>query len=154
LLYNSNGEFMAYKTMFYDKKDIDILTMPVEYTIENMRRLYRVSDVLGDNNIRIEDLHNQNVILTEDGIIIIDADRYTYDPSINPNDYNKRFVNTVFTLLYMDSPSVKLLTEDYNYQDISNSMQQLLLRSNPEQVGKKLVRYKRPIDYIKKDLGK
>ena len=76
LLFDKDKKFIAYTAKFYQKEDVDILTMPIDYTVENMKRLYIVSDMLSDNKIEIEDLHHENVILNSKDIIIIDADRY------------------------------------------------------------------------------
>lgn len=153
LLYNEKSEFIAYKTKFYPEEEIDILTMPVDYTIANMRRLYKVSDVLSANGVTIEDLHHKNVILTSSDMIIIDADRYTYNPNTNPQELNRRFINTLFVLLYMTSPSINYLSSSQGYYAISETIRKLFIRDNtPDIVHKKLVRHKYPIDYLKKNI--
>lgn len=153
LLYDKDNNFMAYTARFYKKEDIDILTMPVDYTIENMNRLYKVSSILSSNNIRIEDLHHKNVILDNNNITIIDADRYIYDPNNEHKDYNKRFINTLFVLLYMTSSEINQLATNQNYYDMVTSIRQLFAKdNNPDIVSKKLVKYKYPIDYLKNNI--
>lgn len=151
LLYDKKDRFMAYTAKFYDKEDIDILTMPIDYTIENMEKLYEVSDILSNNKIRIEDLHHENVILTSNDIIIIDADKYVYDEEQNCYDYNRRYINSLFTLLYMTAPSINFLTSNQDYLETVRPIRALFFSENtPEVVSKKLCKYKRPFDYLKK----
>ena len=95
LLYDKDNNFIAYTAKFYQKEDIDILTMPIDYTIENMKRLYIVSDMLSDNKIEIEDLHHENVILNSKDIIIIDADRYVSNIGEDCREYNRRCINSL-----------------------------------------------------------
>ena len=150
LLFDKDKKFIAYTAKFYQKEDIDILTMPIDYTVENMKRLYIVSDMLSDNKIEIEDLHHENVILNSKDIIIIDADRYVSNVDKDCHEYNRRCINSLFTLLYMVAPSVNFLAGEQNSAYVNKNIRRIFFSENtPDVVYKKLSKYKRPIDYLR-----
>lgn len=148
LLYNNGGDLIGYIMKYYPEEKIDILTMPIDYTIENMIRLYQVADTLGKSRIRMHDLIPVNTILTSKRIIIIDADGYFIEDYESTN-FNRHTVNCLFNDLYKRHLNFYHSVSDYNPQT-TGAIKELFLQSNPEIVHKKLARYKYPIDYIKK----
>ena len=61
---------------YYDSEDIDVLTMPMSYILDNFYDLFESVTKLSDKNILIQDLHDGNVITNKNQIIVIDADMY------------------------------------------------------------------------------
>ena len=152
LLYDSMGALIGYTMTCYPEEKIDILTMPIEYTIDNMMRLYQVADALGNKNIRMHDLLPVNSILTGERIIIIDADSYFLEnfASSNFNKHiNRHTINYLFNDLYKRHLKLYHSVSDYTPQE-TGAIKELFLHNNPEVVHKKLCRYKRPIDYVKR----
>jgi len=146
LLYDDIGTLMGYIMTCYPEEHIDILTMPTEYTIDNMMRLYQVADALGSKNIRMHDLLPINAILTATRIIIIDADSYFLE-KFESSNFNRHTVNFLFNDLYKRHLNLYHSASDYTPQT-TGAIKELFLHNSPEIVHKKLCRYKRPIDYL------
>ena len=84
LYYNKSlTRILGYLSEYYSKEDINILTMPVDYTFDNLCSLYDSFVLLSEYNIRISDTCTQNVILNNNGITIIDTDFYYIDANSN-----------------------------------------------------------------------
>lgn len=76
LLYNKDRKVVAY-TMKYYKSAIDnILSMPVDYLVENFSAIYDAMEKLARDLVLVVDLHNRNMILTSDNIVLVDFDKY------------------------------------------------------------------------------
>lgn len=81
LLYNKDNKVVAY-TMKYYKGAIDnILSMPVDYLVENFSAIYDAMDRLAKDLVLVVDLHNRNMILTSDNIVVVDFDKYRREES-------------------------------------------------------------------------
>ena len=81
LLYNKDKKVVAY-TMKYYKSAIDnILSMPVDYLVENFSAIYDAMDRLAKDLVLVVDLHNRNMILTSDNIVVVDFDKYRREES-------------------------------------------------------------------------
>lgn len=81
LLYNKDKKVVAY-TMKYYKSTIDnILSMPVDYLVENFSAIYDAMDRLAKDLVLVVDLHNRNMILTSDNIVVVDFDKYRREES-------------------------------------------------------------------------
>ena len=81
LLYNKDNKVVAY-TMKYYKSAIDnILSMPVDYLVENFSAIYDAMDRLAKDLVLVVDLHNRNMILTSDNIVVVDFDKYRREKS-------------------------------------------------------------------------
>ena len=147
LLYNNKREFIGYEMKYYQKEDIDILTMPIDYTIDNLIKLYNLADIFGKYNIVMHDLLCINIILNSDGITVIDADGYYFD-KYGTKSHNKSNVNSLFRDLYKKSL-------EYNHniisRDLTDNINDLFAGGNVERTYKKLIKYKYPIDYLRKN---
>ena len=76
LLYNKDRKVVAY-TMKYYKSAIDnILSMPVDYLVDNFSAIYDAMEKLARDLVLVVDLHNRNMILTSDNIVLVDFDKY------------------------------------------------------------------------------
>lgn len=81
LLYNKDKKVVAY-TMKYYKSAIDnILSMPVDYLVENFSAIYDAMDRLAKDLVLVVDLHNRNMIFTSDNIVVVDFDKYRREES-------------------------------------------------------------------------
>lgn len=67
-------QILSYKMTYYQNKNIDILEMPISYTLDNLYRLYIDMLALAVNKILANDMHSGNAIFTNDKIIIVDLD--------------------------------------------------------------------------------
>ena len=81
LFYDKDKKVVAY-TMKYYKSVIDnILSMPVEYLVDNFSAIYDAMDSLAKDLVLVVDLHNRNMILTDDKIVLVDFDKYRREDS-------------------------------------------------------------------------
>ena len=145
MLYNSNYDFGGYIMKYYDKKDIDIITMPVDYTFENIIRLIAAAKKISDEGILIHDLHDGNIIMDDNMITVIDMDLYSYCNFMD-NDritkLNYGYIYSLFKELYFNS---------LYYNNIEDNMLVHNLFNEKEDVTclvRKLAKYKYPIDYV------
>lgn len=152
LLYNKNKKLIGYLMRYYQKENIDILTMPTEYIIENLRKLYISVIKLTHNNIYIDDMHTENIIINSKGITVIDYDLYTLNRFLTPE-----------LLEYKNTSALRVLFETLFIETLIEFHRDLCIESNNrlikrtfhlwnseelDKTCKKLTRYKYPIDYI------
>lgn len=108
----------SYIYKYYVKDNINILNMPSIYTINNFMNIYKSIYKLTENNILVRDLHDNNVILNKDNIIVIDVDLYK---KCNEKDLyykNMKSLIVLFRMIYKYSIT-------YNY--VLNSNERLML---------------------------
>ena len=152
--YNKKGSFKGHTMKYYKEEEIDILTMPTEYTLDNLFNIERSANTLTNNNMQIEDTHTENIILTSEKIVVIDVDLYSLNKFYSKLQLelkNLRKIHYLFKELFIEA-----LTDyhsEYKTQSTSIIMAELFDITSPIQVEKtynKLVKYKYPIDYIRK----
>ena len=118
LYYNKSlTRILGYLSEYYSKEDINILTMPVDYTFDNLCSLYDSFVLLSEYNIRISDTCTQNVILNNNGITIIDTDFYYIDANSNKLAIKKSNIydlGELFSWIYMNS----LKETDFNKRSL------------------------------------
>lgn len=147
-LYDSNYQFSGYITEYYKKQFHDILTMPTEYSIENLYQIKKSFVRITKAGILVKDLHDENIILGNDLIRIIDYDRYERSslPEETLTKYNYAYLMYLFRSLYI-STLIEYHGELFNNKERINK---LFEKNAPlDEIYKKLVRYKYPIDYVK-----
>lgn len=148
LLYNQNGDFVGYLMKLYEEEYIDILTMPCEYTIDNLIRLKNSIKRLTDNNIRIYDMREGNTILDNSNITIIDIDLYRivddYNHAYLKNENYNSLINLFREIFYKS-----LCIYHYGIRSDRLIIDSLFSKDNNiEDISKKLVKHKYPIDYL------
>ena len=154
LYYNKSlTRIVGYLSEYYSKEDINILTMPVDYTFDNLCSLYDSFVLLSEYNIRISDTCPQNVILNNNGITIVDTDFYYIDTNSNKSAIKKSNIydlGELFAWIYMRS------LEEIDFDKRSEMIAKIERLFMPidtfgvEPVIKKLAKYKYPIDYLHK----
>ena len=153
LLYTKNDKFKGYLMKYYDKFDIDILTTPTDYTLDNLYILRDSILKLTSSNIWTFDLHTDNVILGESTITVIDADLYTFNSSYTAKGLevkNIKAVNNLFFNLYIDAMSKN--HKEYSSPTTNEAIHNLfsgITEEKTHSMTKKLMKYKYPIDYLK-----
>lgn len=154
MLYDENGRFTGYTMKKYDELYVDVLTLPVDYTLDNLRRIEESIKRLTKENILIEDMRDGNAITDDNNVTIIDFDLYKImklSGILNISFLNNTALLHLFNEMYyrclcvyhdkyfMDKETINCLF------DMSNSV---------EDVSKKLKKYKYPIDYIYERRGR
>ena len=145
LYYNKSlTRILGYLSEYYSKEDINILTMPVDYTFDNLCSLYDSFVLLSEYNIRISDTCTQNVILNNNGITIIDTDFYYIDANSNKLAIKKSNIydlGELFSWIYMNS----LKETDFNKRSaMIDKIEKLFIPIGTfgvEPVIKKLIKY-------------
>lgn len=155
LLYNKNKILIGYLMEYYKNENIDILTMPIEYTIDNLFKLYYSVIKLSENNIFISDMHTGNIIINRDGIIIIDYDLYVLNGYFTGQLLEYK---NIHSLMFLFREIYKKSLVEF-YSEYNSDINRRLIDSTfelwtPELMNKtckKLTKYKYPIDYIIKE---
>lgn len=157
LYYNRElTKILGYLSKYYQSENVDILTMPTEYTLDNLCKLYNSFKKLSEHHIYTNDIHSGNVIINSKDIIVIDTDLYykssieTIDVILKENIYN---LSDLFVDIYLSSLSKYNFPNKYDKVNITSKIQTLFTMntiSGTDSVIKKLIKYKYPIDYLKK----
>lgn len=153
LLYTKGGKFKGYLMKYYDSFDIDILTMPTAYTLDNLYALRDAMAKLTSSNIWVVDLHEDNVILGESIMTVIDADLYTFNNFYSAEKLkvkNTKAINSLFFNIYI--LAINKYHQEYARYDISKSIIELfsaISEMDTFTMTKRLMKYKYPIDYLR-----
>lgn len=152
LYYDKSSKFKGYTMSYHNKEDIDIITEPTEYTLDNLEKLYKSISKLTELGVIATDLHTDNVIMNKEGITVIDADLYDKTVLYNNEKLMQKNINAVFSLfrqLYLGS--IDSNTSEYNplYSNTIISLFNHNIANPVEVTTKKLGKYKYPIDYLK-----
>lgn len=147
---------IGYLYQYTESTDIDILTTPKSYTLDNLNELLKANKILTQNNIMANDArYIKNVILNNNSIIAIDVDLYTkvhYLSSRELERSNITELEELFKELYIDS-IIKYHQELNNLKTKSllygRNLFALNYREGVSELSKKLSKYKYPIDYLK-----
>lgn len=159
LYYNGNGDFSAYIAKYYEEGNINILTMLMDYILDNFSDLIKLSDLLSKNRIEILDLHPKNIILQESRMIVIDADHYHLLNNLKYNDnmYQRLKHNNIFmikllmcSLLYYYFKSVIL--DESQLINMKKELKNIFLDNmcDLDSIYDSFKCYKYPMEYVKK----
>lgn len=148
-LFDSNGDFCGYEMKYYQDHDIDIMTMPIEYSIENLRKIAYSLKRLAEKKISAVDLNKNNAILDHNNIIVIDTDLYRrcYCSSDELMQMNNDALCRLFINLYYYTMKEK---HSVTLDDMRLLRELFDSSENVDKISKKLSRYKYPIDYMYK----
>ena len=143
---------IGYEYQYIKKEDVDILTMPIDYTIDNLDVLYNSIIILTKNNIRCLDFQAGNIIMNSNSITAIDTDLYygKYNGTMLAK-WNVYDLELLFQYLYEDA------IDKYHKGEYSKEVKQLLYSlfmiydyDGAYGVYRKLKSYKYPIEYVNK----
>lgn len=82
LLYDKDKKVIAYTMKYYKSTIKSVLSMPVDYLVDNFSAVYDAMDKLAKDLVLVVDLHNRNMILTDDKIVLVDFDKYRREDSL------------------------------------------------------------------------
>lgn len=155
LLTDENNNFMGYTMEYYSKIKENLLLMSTDYLLDSMMKIYKDFLTLSNNHIITFDLHKNNIIKNNQGMYVIDADEFVYSDSIDSNEAKKENLNNlklVFQEIIYDA-ILSYYTKPSEERGIAVKSNADLFKETPEEVSKKLVRCKYPIDYFKRRVG-
>ena len=151
-LYNKNRVIIGYLMKYYQSENIDILTMPTDYTIDNLYKLYNSVIKLSKNNVFISDMHTVNIIMNKNGITIIDYDLYVLNGYFTGPLLEYK---NIYSLRYLFKEIYKEALVEY-HKEYNSEISRCLIdcafemwtKEELDKTCKKLTKYKYPIDYI------
>lgn len=153
LLYSKRGNLRAHLMKYYKSDDIDILTMPMEYTLYNLCNLWESFVKLADNYIYASDVHTGNVILGSDEMTIIDCDIYSRSELQTKEQLRVKNISALrylFEQLYLEAlDDYHLDIATYEIREKIQSIFELYSKSSLDRTCNKLMKCKYPIDYIR-----
>lgn len=83
LLYSENmATVVAYTMKYYEECIESILLFPTEYIVDNFSLIYDAVEKLTKDCIMAVDLNGRNIINTNNGMIVIDFDKYRMDTAM------------------------------------------------------------------------
>lgn len=146
----------GYLYHFIPQEEINILSMPTDYTLDNLNALWKANQLLTEHNILTRDLcHPGNIILNQNKITAIDTDYYIRNQTFSKKglaESNILELGMLFESLY-----TKCINEYYRSVDSSQKKMALSLcrdlfhlnnQGEVSEVSKKLRKYKCPRDYL------
>lgn len=158
ILYGRTGKVKAHTMRYYETSGIDILSMPIEYTLRNLYDLYSSFMKLTENNIYASDVHTGNIILGLSDITILDVDIYTFNKVFSQTKLRHKNIGALrclFQELFLEAlkkfhPEI----DDYSTRQAINTCFGPPTTLNIETIQTRLSRDKYPIDYITKQRKK
>ena len=143
-----------YKTgyiMDYIKPDnIDYLTNISSIFLEHIHEIEKVVDRLSKERVRVMDLKNSNVIITNNGMIIIDPDKYRivdYDPTYANKD---QILYLAYSILNFSKSPSKDSLDRLSLLKMKQAIEIDESMSITSQLSKKLTPSRKPIDIFKR----
>lgn len=151
--YTGEEGLIGYLMKFYPKEDIDILGIHKDYLLKNFEQMYEDFGLISQNSMDIVDLNYNNIIFTEEKMIIIDADLYRLSNSSNA--FTKKMNKKHLLFLYINL-IIRQLTIKYGYDERKLSLIKDELVNffydkvkNPRAFERKLKEFERPIEFIR-----
>ena len=143
-----------YKTgyiMDYIKPDnVDYLTNISSIFLEHIHEIEKVVDRLSKERVRVMDLKNSNVIITNNGMIIIDPDKYRivdYDPTYANKD---QILYLAYSILNFSKSPSKDSLDRLSLLKMKQAIEIDESMSITSQLSKKLTPSRKPIDIFKR----
>ena len=150
-LFGADSVFRSYTMKFCREEDINILTMPTSYTLDNLYRLFNSFNTLSKEGIYVDDVGSNNVIMDEKNITVIDADLFSYGTGHEKKSFIAKKNYRLLLYLFSDIFFRELRKlKGMNGGMISDMLYDLFdVNKNIGNVEKRLIKYKYPIDYFK-----
>lgn len=142
---------LRYTMKYYEGMINNLLKMPVSYILDNFSLIYDLVIKLTDDCIRIVDLHYGNIINTNNGMIIVDYDKYQIDNDSSKevlSYINKCALMSTFCGIFRNSLKKMGIDVDNNIE-LKNKISTLFtIGTTPLVLKYKLRSYSKAIDYF------
>lgn len=152
LMYDEKMSVVVAYTMKYYKESLEnILFMPTSYLLDNFSLIYDAITQLVKDSIRVVDLSSSNIINTDDGMIVIDNDKYNVDTESGKEtlDYiNKSALMYAFKGIFKDALKRHGVELDNNLEFKRMIDSLFTINTSPLTLKCKLRSYSRPIDFF------
>lgn len=139
----------AYTYDYVEEDKIDLLTMPIDYLLTNLDEMEKLFFSFAKEGITVGDLTANNVVLNQNGIVIIDPDGFSIRTIRMEDDYsrvlkvNREWLCDLFRSLLNQNHSYEKTFSLFNERKLVGSDNMTSI------VAKKLRPYQKTIDYIK-----
>lgn len=152
ILFDEKGRYKGNLMEYYQKEKVDVLTLPSEYLLDNLRGLATSVLKLLDNKVFISDMNLDNAIINENEIRVIDTDLYVRREEYKDDVLYRYGVSSLQGLMlsiYLDS--LRKYHSSSRIVDDEIAIERLFETPfDVNHTSKKLVRCKYPIDYVMK----
>lgn len=142
---------LGYTMKYYQEMVDNILNIPVDYILDNFSMIYDLVIRLTDECIRIVDLHCGNIINTDNGMVIIDYDKYYIDRDSTGDTIryiNKSALMSTFIGIFKNNLSkLGINIDDKDVQYKINSL--FTMGTTPLVLKYRLNGYNTALEYIK-----
>lgn len=145
----------AYTAKYYEKENINVLTQPVDYLLDNFRELEVLFDIFTSEHILTDDIKYHNTVLTSNSVTIIDPDCFYFCKGRSEDEIsyeNKKNLWKLFQSMCINSYNAKKTRE--------TTLSTIMCKCEPDdnldykdmaaQLSKRLKPYKKTIDYFRK----
>lgn len=142
----------AYTAIYYNDDSVNVLYESTDYILDNFRELERLFDIFTNNSIITDDVKRENVILSHNGIIIIDPDIFDISSSRNQDIQTankKELLNLFRSICVSDVGDIE------NHHEITikiiRDLTDIDINSKTDitsEISKKLKYVKKPIEYL------
>lgn len=156
-LYDSDDRFKGYTMKYYDSDVVDILGMPCDYTIDNIEGICSDLRRLASKSIIANDLRRDNVIISRDNIVVIDADLYTRLRYVETEAILERNIGILYRMfkdIYFESLR-RFYGDDSMFNSYMESISGLFFNNgyrNVDSVKRKLKCYRTPMEYVRRNV--
>lgn len=140
----------AYTAKYYKEEKINILYKSIDYLLDNFKKLEDLFAIFSNNGVLTDDVFRKNVVLTSNGIIIIDPDLFSIYKKEDLVIKNKNNLLNLLNGLCMYKSCIK---SDLGVMKFANKVTDFEVLENTEiayELSRKLKGCKRPIDYLSK----
>lgn len=141
----------AYSSKYVKKSNKKSIDMPMDYTINSIYEMFKLIKIFNELGIRIEDTFGDNLIVTDENIVIIDPDFYSFDKRLDIMK-NLEGLNRYISELWCNEYGISQEDEVARF-----NMNKFFYKESYENYMKemcKILNEKTPRDIIKKTLHK
>lgn len=113
---DKSGNIVGYTMDLINKEDINLLTVDINYLIQSYLKLKKDIILLSNEHIRAIDLYPRNIIISNNGIRLVDLDLYKFEYS------NDLLMNNSWSLKYLFELILGSYIPDDYYEYFENVM--------------------------------
>lgn len=147
-LFNESGEYSAFLMPFYESCNDDILQKPSDYISDNFISIFSSFSQLARNRIETRDANHENIIFTEDRIIVIDDERYTENQEDSIEAIRRSNHTDAVWILYWTLIKAANRHQEFTDTDFYNFF--ATTEPNGQELCHTISQYKYPIEYLRK----
>ena len=136
---NKREVVSAYSSRFYETSDEFMIDKPMDYTLNSLYEFKKLVEELNKKDIVIADSHGENLIVTDNNIVIIDPDFYRKHK--NPDKINQKRVKEYLRELWLDEYDREFETEYVIKNLLKGSIDETIdrIKSSNESTPRKLL---------------